>query len=155
MVHHFPAGQKLNVGIVGATGVVGSTMREILKERNFPIEQLRLFASARSAGKVVDGVTIEDAATADYSGLDIVLFSAGGSTSKALAPKVAAAGAVVMGVEVVGRGDGWQRVRLPIAVLRAVACVLFPIGLAWVLLDRERRSAQDVLLGTRVVYRRV
>ena len=65
------------------------------------------------------------------------------------------AGAVVMGVEVVGRGDGWQRVRLPIAVLRAVACVLFPIGLAWVLLDRERRSAQDVLLGTRVVYRLV
>ncbi|WP_088311398.1 aspartate-semialdehyde dehydrogenase [Novosphingobium sp. B 225] len=96
MVHRFPAGQKLNVGIVGATGVVGSTMREILKERNFPIATLRLFASARSAGKVVDGVTIEDAASADYSGLDVVLFSAGGSTSKALAPKVAAAGAVVI-----------------------------------------------------------
>ncbi|MEY4951744.1 MAG: hypothetical protein RL299_168, partial [Pseudomonadota bacterium] len=96
MVHRFSKGQQLNLGIVGATGVVGSTMLEILKERNFPIGQLRLFASARSAGKVIDGVTIEDAAEADYSGLDIVLFSAGGSTSKALAPKAAAAGAVVI-----------------------------------------------------------
>ena len=57
MVHRFAQGQKLNVGIVGATGVVGSTMREILKERAFPIAQLRLFASARSAGKVIDGVS--------------------------------------------------------------------------------------------------
>jgi aspartate-semialdehyde dehydrogenase len=96
MVHRFAPGQQLNVGIVGATGVVGTTMLAILKERNFPIAKLRLFASARSAGKVLDGVTIEDAATADYAGLDIVLFSAGGSTSKALAPKVAAAGAIVI-----------------------------------------------------------
>lgn len=96
MVHRFAKGQQLSVGIVGATGVVGSAMREILKERNFPIGQLRLFASTRSAGKVIDGVTIEDAATADYSGLDLVLFSAGGATSRALAPKVAAAGAVVI-----------------------------------------------------------
>ena len=96
MVHRFAPGQQLNVGIVGATGVVGSTMRAILKERNFPIAQLRLFASARSAGKVIDGVSVEDAEAADYSGLDIVLFSAGGATSKALAPRVAAAGAVVI-----------------------------------------------------------
>ncbi|MGB7656357.1 MAG: aspartate-semialdehyde dehydrogenase [Novosphingobium sp.] len=96
MVHRFSRGQQLNVGIVGATGVVGSTMRAILKERNFPIAQLRLFASARSAGKVLDGVSVEDAETADYAGLDVVLFSAGGATSKALAPKVAAAGAVVI-----------------------------------------------------------
>jgi aspartate-semialdehyde dehydrogenase len=71
-------------------------MRSILKERNFPVTELRLFASARSAGTVLDGVTVEDAATADYSGLDIVLFSAGGATSKALAEKVAAQGAVVI-----------------------------------------------------------
>jgi aspartate-semialdehyde dehydrogenase len=71
-------------------------MRRILAERNFPVTELRLFASARSAGRDLDGVTVEDAATADYSGLDIVLFSAGGATSKALAEKVASQGAVVI-----------------------------------------------------------
>ncbi|WP_410539147.1 aspartate-semialdehyde dehydrogenase [Streptomyces sp. KL2] len=90
----------MRIGIVGATGQVGGVMREILAERDFPVEQLRLFASARSAGRTLpwkDGeITVEDAATADYTGLDIVLFSAGGSTSKALAPKVAAAGPVVI-----------------------------------------------------------
>jgi aspartate-semialdehyde dehydrogenase len=86
----------VKVGIVGATGQVGTVMRKILVERDFPIDELRLFASARSAGKVLDGVTIEDASTADYSGLDIVLFSAGGATSKALAEKVAAQGPVVI-----------------------------------------------------------
>ncbi|MER6082378.1 aspartate-semialdehyde dehydrogenase [Streptomyces sp. NPDC001833] len=86
----------MRVGIVGATGQVGTVMRRILAERNFPLTELRLFASARSAGTVLDGVTVEDAATADYTGLDIVLFSAGGATSKALAEKVAAQGAVVI-----------------------------------------------------------
>ncbi|WP_199548088.1 aspartate-semialdehyde dehydrogenase [Streptomyces sp. N35] len=86
----------MRVGIVGATGQVGTVMRRILVERKFPVDELRLFASARSAGKTLDGVTIEDAATADYSGLDIVLFSAGGATSKALAEKVASQGAVVI-----------------------------------------------------------
>ncbi|MFD6325835.1 aspartate-semialdehyde dehydrogenase [Streptomyces sp. NPDC058442] len=86
----------MRVGIVGATGQVGTVMRSILEERKFPLTELRLFASARSAGTVLDGVTVEDAATADYTGLDIVLFSAGGATSKALAEKVAAQGAVVI-----------------------------------------------------------
>ncbi|MEU5630319.1 aspartate-semialdehyde dehydrogenase [Streptomyces rishiriensis] len=86
----------MRVGIIGATGQVGTVMRSILKERNFPVTELRLFASARSAGTVLDGVTVEDAATADYTGLDIVLFSAGGATSKALAEKVASQGAVVI-----------------------------------------------------------
>ncbi|MCX4811108.1 aspartate-semialdehyde dehydrogenase [Streptomyces sp. NBC_01239] len=86
----------MRVGIVGATGQVGTVMRRILVERDFPVTELRLFASARSAGTVLDGVTVEDAATADYSGLDIVLFSAGGATSKALAEKVASQGAVVI-----------------------------------------------------------
>ncbi|MFF0164527.1 aspartate-semialdehyde dehydrogenase [Streptomyces prasinus] len=86
----------MRVGIVGATGQVGTVMRGILKERNFPLTELRLFASARSAGTELDGLTVEDASTADYTGLDIVLFSAGGSTSKALAEKVAAQGAVVI-----------------------------------------------------------
>ncbi|WP_372345808.1 aspartate-semialdehyde dehydrogenase [Streptomyces sp. KL116D] len=86
----------MKVGIVGATGQVGTVMRKILVERAFPIDELRLFASARSAGTVVDGVTVEDASTADFTGLDIVLFSAGGATSKALAEKVASQGAVVI-----------------------------------------------------------
>ncbi len=90
----------MRVGIVGATGQVGTVMRAILAERNFPISQLRLFASARSAGRTLKfadaDVVVEDAALADYSGLDVVLFSAGGATSKELAPKVAAAGAVVI-----------------------------------------------------------
>ncbi|OEV24771.1 aspartate-semialdehyde dehydrogenase, partial [Streptomyces nanshensis] len=86
----------MKVGIVGATGQVGTVMREILAERDFPVDELRLFASARSAGRTLPWksgeVTVEDAATADYAGLDIVLFSAGGATSKAIAEKVAAQG---------------------------------------------------------------
>lgn len=90
----------MRVGIVGATGQVGGVMRGILAERKFPVDELRLFASARSAGSTLvwegQEITIEDASTADYSGLDIVLFSAGGATSKALAEKVASQGAVVI-----------------------------------------------------------
>jgi len=90
----------MRIGIVGATGQVGSVMRQILAERSFPVDELRLFASARSAGRPIDWqgtqITVENAATADYAGLDIVLFSAGKGTSKELAPKVAAAGAVVI-----------------------------------------------------------
>lgn len=105
MAFRFSTGQQLNVGVVGATGLVGSVIRQLLAERNFPVGQLRLFASARSAGKVLDGVMIEDAATADYAGLDVVLFSAGGSTSRVLAPKVAAAGAVVIDNSSAWRAD--------------------------------------------------
>ncbi|MFI0786441.1 aspartate-semialdehyde dehydrogenase [Streptomyces lydicus] len=98
----------MRVGIVGATGQVGGVMRGILAERNFPVEQLRLFASSRSAGRTLPWqdteITIEDAATADYSGLDIVLFSAGGATSKALAQKVADAGPVV-----IDNSSAWRR----------------------------------------------
>ncbi|MFF3642406.1 aspartate-semialdehyde dehydrogenase [Streptomyces sp. NPDC002564] len=94
----------MKVGIVGATGQVGTVMRRILAERKFPADELRLFASARSAGTVVDGVTVEDASTADYTGLDIVLFSAGGATSKALAEKVASQGAVV-----IDNSSAWRR----------------------------------------------
>ena len=90
----------MRIGIVGATGQVGGVMRRILAERQFPVDQLRLFASARSAGRTLPWqggeVTVEDATTADFSGLDIVLFSAGKGSSKELAPRVAAAGAVVI-----------------------------------------------------------
>lgn len=90
----------IRIGIVGATGLVGQAMRDILEERAFPLEQLRLFASARSAGRTLPWrdreIPVEDAASADYAGLHIVLFSAGAATSRALAPKVAAGGAVVI-----------------------------------------------------------
>ncbi|HEY3503640.1 MAG TPA: aspartate-semialdehyde dehydrogenase [Actinocatenispora sp.] len=90
----------MRIGIVGATGQVGGVMRRILAERNFPVDELRLFASARSAGRTLPWagteVTVEDAATADYRGLDIALFSAGKGASKKLATRVAAAGAVVV-----------------------------------------------------------
>jgi aspartate-semialdehyde dehydrogenase len=88
------------IGIVGATGVVGDAMRRVLAERRFPTDTLRLFASARSAGKRLPWsgreITLEDAAVADPTGLDIVLFSAGAATSRELAPRFAAAGAVVI-----------------------------------------------------------
>jgi aspartate-semialdehyde dehydrogenase len=90
----------LRIGIVGATGLVGQAMRDILAEREFPVGQMRLFASARSAGRTLPWrgteIAVEDAASADYAGLHIVLFSAGAATSRALAPKVAASGAVVI-----------------------------------------------------------
>ena len=94
------AGDGLRVGVVGATGQVGRVIREILAERKFPIAQIRFFASARSAGTTLpwgDGeIVVEDAETADPAGLDIALFSAGGATSRALAPKFAAAGVLVI-----------------------------------------------------------
>ena len=88
------------LGVVGATGQVGAVVLRLLVERGLPVEGLRLFASARSAGTTlrVDGrdIVVEDAAAADPSGLDVVIFSAGGSTSKELAPRFAAAGATVV-----------------------------------------------------------
>ena len=98
-----------NIGIVGATGLVGGMMLSILAERDFPAGAVRLFASARSAGRTLSfrgrDIVVEDAAAADYAGLDIVFFSAGGSTSKALAPRVAAAGAVVIDNSSAWRSD--------------------------------------------------
>ncbi len=91
---------QLTVGVVGATGQVGTVMRRLLAERDFPVGRIRYFASSRSAGTTLpwrDGeIVVEDAATADVSGLDIALFSAGGAASRALAPRYAEAGAVVV-----------------------------------------------------------
>ncbi|HEY6532190.1 MAG TPA: aspartate-semialdehyde dehydrogenase [Acidimicrobiales bacterium] len=90
----------MRIGIVGATGQVGRVMRSILAERQFPVDQLRLFASGRSAGRRLpwaDGdIEVEEASAADYAGLDVVLFSAGGGTAKELAPRVADTGAIVV-----------------------------------------------------------
>jgi aspartate-semialdehyde dehydrogenase len=95
-----PTGDGLRVGIVGATGQVGRVVREILEERDFPVAGMRYFASARSAGSTLPWlggeITVEDAATADPTGLDIAIFSAGATTSRAQAPRFAAAGATVV-----------------------------------------------------------
>ena len=89
-----------HVAVVGATGAVGRTMLSILEERAFPLADLRLLASSRSAGSRVSThwgeIEVEDLDQADPSGLDIALFSAGGDRSKAHAPRFAAAGAVVV-----------------------------------------------------------
>ncbi|HZC25563.1 MAG TPA: aspartate-semialdehyde dehydrogenase, partial [Actinopolymorphaceae bacterium] len=90
----------MRIGVVGATGQVGGVMRQVLGERAFPVDEIRYFASARSAGSTLrwrdTDVVVEDAETADFAGLDLVLFSAGASTSRELSPRVAAAGAVVV-----------------------------------------------------------
>lgn len=99
--------RKPTVAVVGATGQVGTVMLRLLDERDFPIGKLRLFASARSAGSTLrfrdEDIVVEDAATADLAGIDIALFSAGATSSKALAPKFAAAGAVV-----IDNSSGWR-----------------------------------------------
>ncbi|MDQ2827003.1 MAG: aspartate-semialdehyde dehydrogenase [Actinomycetota bacterium] len=121
----------MNVGIVGATGLVGGLMRTLLAERGFPVEELRLFASARSAGRALSWaggeVMVEDAATADFSGLDIALFAAGATLSKELAPRVAAAG-----VTVVDNSSGWRHdpdVPLVVAEVNAGALDSIPKGI--------------------------
>jgi aspartate-semialdehyde dehydrogenase len=93
----------VNIGVVGATGQVGQVMRKLLEERDFPAfasADVRFFASARSQGKKLtfrgQEIEVEDAATADPSGLDIALFSAGATMSRVQAPRFAAAGAVVI-----------------------------------------------------------
>jgi len=125
----FPA--RLNVGIVGATGLVGSMMLALLAERQFPLASLRLFASARSAGRPVSfggqDILVEDASTADFSGLDIVFFSAGGSTSHSLAPRVAAAGAVVIDNSSAWRSD--PDVPLVVAEVNPHALDVIPKGI--------------------------
>jgi aspartate-semialdehyde dehydrogenase len=95
------------LGVVGATGPVGAVVRRLLLDRAFPLEQIRFFASARSAGQTLrfgdTDVVIEDAATADPSGLDLAIFSAGGSTSKSLAPVFAD-----KGVTVIDNSSAWR-----------------------------------------------
>jgi aspartate-semialdehyde dehydrogenase len=90
----------MRVGLFGATGQVGGVMLRILEERDFPVSELRLFASARSAGRTIawkgTDLTVEEAGSASYEGLDLALFSAGATTSRAIAERVAAAGATVI-----------------------------------------------------------
>ena len=102
------------IGVVGATGQVGRVMLALLADRSVRHSAIRVFASARSAGKTVQyaglPLTIENAETADITSdgqqVDIAVFSAGGSTSKALAPRFAEAGATVVDNSSAYRGDG-------------------------------------------------
>ncbi len=97
----------MRVGIVGATGQVGGVMRRVLAERSFPVDEIRFFASSRSAGSRLpwgDGeVVVEDVAVADPSGLDVALFSAGKAASRQYAPRFVAAG-----VTVIDNSSAWR-----------------------------------------------
>lgn len=97
----------VRLGVVGATGQVGAVVRQILADRKFPVDEIRFFASTRSAGSVLpfggNDIVIEDAGTADPTGLDIAIFSAGAILSKAHAPRFAAAG-----VTVIDNSSGWR-----------------------------------------------
>ena len=98
----------VSIGVVGATGQVGQVMRALLEERNFPASSVRFFASARSEGKKLtfrgQEIEVENSETADPSGLDIALFSAGATMSRVQAPRFAAAGAVV-----VDNSSAWRK----------------------------------------------
>jgi aspartate-semialdehyde dehydrogenase len=99
----------MDVGVVGATGQAGSAMVAILEERRFPLGRLALYASSRSAGRTIsfggDELVVEDAERADFAGLDVVLMAAGGDTSRALAPRIAATGAIVIDNSSAWRAD--------------------------------------------------
>ncbi|MGH9189420.1 MAG: aspartate-semialdehyde dehydrogenase [Acidimicrobiales bacterium] len=121
----------MNVGIVGATGLVGGIMRSVLSERGFPVTDLRLFASARSAGKRLPWagceVGVEEAATADFTGLDLVLFSAGATLSRTLAPRVVESGATVIDNSSAWRSD--PEVPLVVSEVNPGALASIPKGI--------------------------
>ncbi|HXR42013.1 MAG TPA: aspartate-semialdehyde dehydrogenase, partial [Acidothermaceae bacterium] len=98
----------VSIGVVGATGQVGQVMRTLLEDRDFPATSVRFFASARSAGRKLSfrgqEIEVEDAATANPSGLDIALFSAGATMSRVQAPRFAAAG-----VTVIDNSSAWRK----------------------------------------------
>jgi aspartate-semialdehyde dehydrogenase len=100
---------SVRIGVVGATGQVGAVVRRLLDERNFPIAEIRFFASARSAGTTLpfrgEDIVVEDASTADPTGLDVAIFSAGATTSRAQAPRFAAAGVLVIDNSSAWRND--------------------------------------------------
>jgi aspartate-semialdehyde dehydrogenase len=121
----------MRVAVVGATGQVGQVMRSILAERAFPLTEIRFMASARSAGTRLSfgggEIEVEDAETADYRGVDVVLMSAGAAASRTLAPKIAAQGAVV-----VDNSSAWRMddgVPLVVPEVNAAALELLPRGI--------------------------
>ncbi len=91
---------SFTVGIVGATGVVGQELLRLLQERNFPMATLRLFASARSAGKTIEvggkKITVEEAKPGVFADVDVAFFAVDGATTRALAPDAVKAGCLVI-----------------------------------------------------------
>ena len=121
------ATRGLRVGVYGATGQVGGVMRSVLEVRGVPVAERRYFASSRSAGRTLDGVVVEDVATADHGGLDVALFSMGATASREWAPRVAAAGAIV-----VDNSSAWRMdpdVPLVVPEVNADALASIPKGI--------------------------
>jgi aspartate-semialdehyde dehydrogenase len=121
----------VNVGIFGATGVAGSTMRSVLAERRFPLDSVRFFATARSAGRRLpwaDGeVEVEDVQKADLSNIDIALLAAGATTSKELSPRLAATG-----TKVIDNSSAWRmhpEVPLVVSEVNPHALASMPLGI--------------------------
>ena len=121
----------MRVAIVGATGQVGTVIRSILLERDFPVDEIRFFASARSAGNTIEwrgrDVVVEDAATADFTGIEIALASSGATSSKVLSPRLASAGAVV-----IDNSSAWRMdpdVPLVVPEVNAHALATIPKGI--------------------------
>jgi aspartate-semialdehyde dehydrogenase len=119
------------IGVVGATGQVGQVMRALLDDRDFPATSVRFFASARSAGSKLtyrgQEIEVEDASTADPSGLDIALFSAGAAMSRVQAPRFAAAG-----VTVIDNSSAWRKdpdVPLVVSEVNFAAAAARPKGI--------------------------
>jgi aspartate-semialdehyde dehydrogenase len=121
----------MNIGVFGATGVAGSTMRAVLAERRFPLDGLRFLATARSAGRKLpwgDGeIEVEDVEKADLSNIDIALLAAGATTSKTLSPRLAEAGA-----KVVDNSSAWRmhpEVPLVVSEVNPHALGSMPLGI--------------------------
>jgi aspartate-semialdehyde dehydrogenase len=121
----------MRVAVVGATGQVGTVMRAILLERQFPVDSIRFFASARSAGSTLEwrgeAIEVEDAATADFTGIDVALMSSGATSSRVLSPRLAAAGAIVIDNSSAWRMD--PQVPLVVAEVNAHALDRLPKGI--------------------------
>jgi aspartate-semialdehyde dehydrogenase len=141
------------VAVVGATGAVGQVMLELLAEREFPISELAVLASSRSAGSTVDfkgrSVTVKDLAEFDFSGWDYALFSAGGSVSAEHAPRAAKAGCTVI--------DNTSHFRLdpevPLVVPEVNADVLDDFGTDGGIIANPNCSTIQMLLAVAPIHR--
>ena len=143
----------VTVAIVGATGAVGQVMLSILHERGFPLAKLVALASARSAGGTVRygdaDIEVQDLASFDPLGVDVALFSAGGSTSKEYAPKFAAAGAIVIDNSSAFRYD--EDVPLVVAEVNPEAMKLVPRGI----IANPNCSTMQMLVALAPIHREV
>jgi aspartate-semialdehyde dehydrogenase len=117
----------MRIAVVGATGQAGSVMRQLLEDRSFPLDDLRFFASARSAGSSLSfagrSILVEDAATADFAGIDIALSAAGATSSRTLSPRLAEAGAIVIDNSSAWRMDPEVPLVVPEVNEHALACI--------------------------------